>query len=217
MDALLTERSRRIMGLAHEEAAPVCATNTSAPSTSFWVLSGSPPGLSPKPCDPSVSPSIQPGRMSNGSLGYDPDTGAPDDRGVSPRARRVLGFAHEEAKRCGQPLVDAEHLLLGMTSRDPPGSRLKSSGIWGRIRPQSVKGCRGCRSRRCGNTVRLGGIRSRTCRRHREAPVVARLPLIVVSSITTVPPVSRVAFRCPSARPRHPSSVRHRLAGSPCH
>ena len=111
MDALLTERSRRIMGLAHEEFASVPRIPRH-PAHPF--------GYYPQVHRPVAEALRSLMSPRSNPVGFEDRwdrtrTGAPDDRGVSPRARRVLGFAHEEAKRCGQPLVDAEHLLLGMT------------------------------------------------------------------------------------------------------
>jgi ATP-dependent Clp protease ATP-binding subunit ClpC len=48
-------------------------------------------------------------------IGLGPPSASPDDRGVTPRAKRVVDFAREEAVQRGSPQVEPEHLLLGIT------------------------------------------------------------------------------------------------------
>jgi ATP-dependent Clp protease ATP-binding subunit ClpC len=48
-------------------------------------------------------------------VGIGPPAASPDDRGISPRAKHVLEFSDEEAGHYGSPLVEPEHLLLGVT------------------------------------------------------------------------------------------------------
>ncbi|WZO98752.1 Clp protease N-terminal domain-containing protein [Isosphaeraceae bacterium EP7] len=48
-------------------------------------------------------------------IGIGPPGASPDDRGVTPRAKQVIGFAQEEVDRSGHKEVDPEHLLIGLT------------------------------------------------------------------------------------------------------
>ena len=59
---------------------------------------------------------LDPARSSVAALiGMGPMSATPDDRGVTPRAKRALEFAHEEATRRGSHQVEPEHLLIGVT------------------------------------------------------------------------------------------------------
>jgi ATP-dependent Clp protease ATP-binding subunit ClpC len=48
-------------------------------------------------------------------IGIGPNTASPDDRGLSPRARKVITVAQTEAKSRQSSVVDPEHLLLGLS------------------------------------------------------------------------------------------------------
>jgi ATP-dependent Clp protease ATP-binding subunit ClpC len=114
MEEPLTERSSRVMGLAHEEAARLRHEYLGTEHILLGVLRES-TGAAAETLR-SLGVTLDPARLDvERIIGIGPDTGAPADRGVSPRAKRVLGFAHEEATRCAHPRVDAEHLLLGIT------------------------------------------------------------------------------------------------------
>jgi ATP-dependent Clp protease ATP-binding subunit ClpC len=47
-----------------------------------------------------------------------PEGASPGDRGRTPRARRAIQSARDEAAQDGDPLADAEYLLMGI-ARDP--------------------------------------------------------------------------------------------------
>lgn len=49
-----------------------------------------------------------------GIISIGPEGGSPDARGWSPRGRRTLQFARDEAARVGRPRADAEDLLVGI-------------------------------------------------------------------------------------------------------
>jgi ATP-dependent Clp protease ATP-binding subunit ClpA len=48
-------------------------------------------------------------------IGLEPPFASPADRGVTPKATRVIEFAQEEAAQRGSPRIEPEHLLLGVT------------------------------------------------------------------------------------------------------
>jgi ATP-dependent Clp protease ATP-binding subunit ClpC len=110
----LTERSSRVLALAHEEAARLRHEYLGTEHILLGIVreSAGPAALALR----SLGVTLDPARSHvERIIGLGPDKGAPDARGMSPRAQRVLGFAHNEATQCGHALVDAEYLLLGIT------------------------------------------------------------------------------------------------------
>jgi ATP-dependent Clp protease ATP-binding subunit ClpC len=118
MNEPLTERFSRVMGLAYEEASRLHHEYLGTEHILLGIVRES-----TGPADEalrSFGVTLELVRSDvERIVGIGPETGSPDELGVSPRAKRVLGFALEEATRCRTPLiVDPEHLLLGITRED---------------------------------------------------------------------------------------------------
>lgn len=114
MDGLLSERSEDVMGLARDEASRLQHEYIGTEHILLGIAC-EPVGLA---ADVLKSFGITPDRVRSGVediIGIGPPTASPDDRGVTPRAKQVIGFAHEEAARQGCLQVEPEHLLLGIT------------------------------------------------------------------------------------------------------
>lgn len=145
MDGSLSEDAQRVIGSARDEALRLHHEYLGTEHILFGIA-GEPVGVA---SDTLRAFGITLERVRSGIeqiVGIGPASASPDDRGVTPRAKQVIGFAHEEADHRGSPRVEPEHLLLGITRevhgvaaqvlRDlqapPENVREKLSGLLGR-------------------------------------------------------------------------------------
>jgi ATP-dependent Clp protease ATP-binding subunit ClpC len=119
MDRPLSERSQRILGLARDEASRLHHEYIGTEHILLGIASES-AGITSEALS-SLGVTRDGIRSAVQSIvGVGPTSASPDDRGLTPRARRVIEFAHEEAAQRGVPSVKPAHLLLGIT-REPQG------------------------------------------------------------------------------------------------
>jgi ATP-dependent Clp protease ATP-binding subunit ClpC len=114
MDAPLTERSQRVLGLARDEASRLQHEYIGTEHILLGIAVES-AGVASEALS-SFGVTLE--RVRSGVetiVGVGPPSASPDDRGVTPRAKRVIDFAREDAAQRGSPQVEPEHLLLGVT------------------------------------------------------------------------------------------------------
>ena len=114
MNEPLAENSQRVLGLARDEALRLHHEYVGTEHILLGIASVS-RGIASEALS---SFGVTLDRVRSGVesiIGLGPPSASPDDRGVTPRAKRVIDFAQEEAAQRGSLLVEPEHLLLGVT------------------------------------------------------------------------------------------------------
>jgi ATP-dependent Clp protease ATP-binding subunit ClpC len=114
MDGPLAERSQRILRLARDEASRLHHEYVGTEHILLGIASES-TGVTSEALS-SFGVTLE--RVRSGVetiVGLGPPSASPADPGVTPRAKRVIDFAREEAAQRGSPQVEPEHLLLGVT------------------------------------------------------------------------------------------------------
>jgi ATP-dependent Clp protease ATP-binding subunit ClpC len=114
MGGPLAERSQRVLGLARDGASRLHHEYIGTEHILLGIASES-AGVASESLS---SFGVTLDRVRSGVetiIGLGPPSASPDDRGVTPRAKRVIDFAQEEAAHRGSPRVEPEHLLLGVT------------------------------------------------------------------------------------------------------
>jgi ATP-dependent Clp protease ATP-binding subunit ClpC len=110
----LAERSQRVLGLARDEASRLNHEYVGTEHILLGIASES-AGVA---FEALSSFGVTLDRVRSGVetiIGLGPPSASPDDRGVTPRATRVIDIAQEEATQRGSPQVEPEDLLLGVT------------------------------------------------------------------------------------------------------
>jgi ATP-dependent Clp protease ATP-binding subunit ClpC len=114
MDLPQAERSQRVLGLARDEALRLHHEYVGTEHILLGIA-GEASGIASEALS---SFGVTLDRIRSGVatiIGLGPPSASPEDRGVTPRAKRVIGCAQDEAAQRGTSQVEPEHLLLGVT------------------------------------------------------------------------------------------------------
>jgi ATP-dependent Clp protease ATP-binding subunit ClpC len=114
MDRPHAERSLRVLGLARDEASRLHHEYIGTEHILLGIASES-AGVA---CEALSYFGVTTDRLRSGIeaiIGLGPPYASPDDRGVTPRAKRIIDIAQDEAAQRGSFHVEPEHLLVGVT------------------------------------------------------------------------------------------------------